>query len=396
MPQGNSRTPLHLLVALIVIVALTATSTTANADPGPPGAPTNVTTRASNQLVMVSWDAPTADDPTITGYTVTVSPPDVTPISVGAATRTVTVTGLANGTAYTFTVTATNASGTGSPSQPSTHATPTLPAATTLRLAVSRSRVLYGGTAWLTGILRNAAGHGLSGQKIVVEHRRRGATAWAALTARTTGAGGRIPAIQVRPLAHMHYRLRHAATPFQAASASGLGVVLVGMRISARFNAGRITVGTTTAIGGTVAPAHHGKFAQLQQKVGRTWRTVQRTRLASNGRYRFTLRPRTSGTTWWRVYKASDTDHLGVASSLSRLVVLPRPKPKPKPKPKVKPRPSPKCDPSYPGVCLRVGIGDYDCAGGSGNGPNYVRGPIRVRPPDPFGLDRDGNGWGCE
>jgi hypothetical protein len=54
------------------------------------------------------------------------------------------------------------------------------------------------------------------------------------------------------------------------------------------------------------------------------------------------------------------------------------------------------CDPAYPGSCLHDGIGDYDCAGGSGNGPNYVRGPIRVRPPDPFGLDRDGDGLGCE
>jgi len=54
------------------------------------------------------------------------------------------------------------------------------------------------------------------------------------------------------------------------------------------------------------------------------------------------------------------------------------------------------CDPSYPDVCLKDGIGDYDCAGGSGNGPNYIAGPIRVLPPDPFGLDRDHNGWGCE
>ena len=53
------------------------------------------------------------------------------------------------------------------------------------------------------------------------------------------------------------------------------------------------------------------------------------------------------------------------------------------------------CDPAYPGVCLHDGIGDYDCAGGSGNGPNYVAGPIRVLPPDPFGLDSDGDGWGC-
>jgi hypothetical protein len=55
------------------------------------------------------------------------------------------------------------------------------------------------------------------------------------------------------------------------------------------------------------------------------------------------------------------------------------------------------CDPAYPDVCLHEGIGDYDCAGGSGNGPNYVEGPIRVLPPDPFDLDgNDNDGIGCE
>jgi len=54
------------------------------------------------------------------------------------------------------------------------------------------------------------------------------------------------------------------------------------------------------------------------------------------------------------------------------------------------------CDPSYPDTCLHVGAGDYDCSGGSGNGPNYVDGPIQVKAPDPFDLDRDGDGVGCE
>jgi hypothetical protein len=54
------------------------------------------------------------------------------------------------------------------------------------------------------------------------------------------------------------------------------------------------------------------------------------------------------------------------------------------------------CHPSYQGECLKVGIGDYDCAGGSGNGPNYVQGTVRVVGPDEFDLDRDGDGWGCE
>jgi len=60
------------------------------------------------------------------------------------------------------------------------------------------------------------------------------------------------------------------------------------------------------------------------------------------------------------------------------------------------PPPPPACDPAYPDVCLKDGIGDYDCASGSGNGPNYVDGPITVRPPDPFDLDRNGDGIGCE
>ena len=76
--------------------------------------------------------------------------------------------------------------------------------------------------------------------------------------------------------------------------------------------------------------------------------------------------------------------------------------PPPPPPPSTAPPPPPptapasSCDPSYPDVCLDPAVGDYDCAGGTGNGPGYVEGPIRVRPPDPFDLDRDGDGWGCE
>jgi hypothetical protein len=58
--------------------------------------------------------------------------------------------------------------------------------------------------------------------------------------------------------------------------------------------------------------------------------------------------------------------------------------------------PARNCDSAYPDACLHDGIGDYDCAGGSGNGPNYVEGPITVRAPDPFGLDSDDDGVGCE
>jgi len=53
------------------------------------------------------------------------------------------------------------------------------------------------------------------------------------------------------------------------------------------------------------------------------------------------------------------------------------------------------CDPNYSGPCVPVDS-DVDCAGGSGNGPSYVSGPVTVIGDDIYDLDRDGNGTGCE
>ncbi len=39
---------------------------------------------------------------------------------------------------------------------------------------------------------------------------------------------------------------------------------------------------------------------------------------------------------------------------------------------------------------------DYDCYGGSGNGPYYVQGPFSIGSYDPHGLDADNDGIACE
>ena len=54
-----------------------------------------------------------------------------------------------------------------------------------------------------------------------------------------------------------------------------------------------------------------------------------------------------------------------------------------------------KCHPAYKGKCLKRKASDYDCRGGSGNGP-YDTGRVRVVGPDVFDLDRDGDGVGCD
>ena len=55
----------------------------------------------------------------------------------------------------------------------------------------------------------------------------------------------------------------------------------------------------------------------------------------------------------------------------------------------------PRCDPNYTGACVPI-ASDVDCAGGSGNGPAYVEGPVRVVGQDIYGLDHDNDGIGCE
>jgi resuscitation-promoting factor RpfB len=59
-----------------------------------------------------------------------------------------------------------------------------------------------------------------------------------------------------------------------------------------------------------------------------------------------------------------------------------------------KPPSAGKCDPNYSG-CVPI-ASDVDCAGGSGNGPAYVDGPVRVVGSDIYRLDADDDGYGCE
>jgi hypothetical protein len=131
VPNGNG---LYTYSATISFPTSSFNATNYWVDPvfsptAPPGAPTGVTATGGNASALVSWTAPLGSP--ITGYTVTpfIGTTAQTPTTVSGSppTTSVTVTGLTNGTAYTFKVSATNAGGGGPQSTASNAVTPAGP-----------------------------------------------------------------------------------------------------------------------------------------------------------------------------------------------------------------------------------------------------------------------------
>lgn len=76
------------------------------------------------------------------------------------------------------------------------------------------------------------------------------------------------------------------------------------------------------------------------------------------------------------------------------------PAPTPVPTTVATPKPTPtkstsSCDPNYSGACVPI-ASDVDCAGGSGDGPAYVVGQVKVIGTDIYRLDGDRDGYGCD
>ena len=130
--RATARRWLRVLAPVLVAASLLGTTPGVRASTTsatPPGAATITQVVGGEGSATVTWAAPASDGGSpITAYKVQAIPGSASH-KVGGQFLTGTVTGLVNGTAYTFTVTASNAAGSGQASAPSSAATPTHPGA---------------------------------------------------------------------------------------------------------------------------------------------------------------------------------------------------------------------------------------------------------------------------
>jgi hypothetical protein len=127
---------------------------------GVPGQPGITSVSAGNGQATVNFSAPSDQGSPITAYTVTAS--DQTNPSNGDQSATgsgspITVSGLTDGDAYTFTVTATNGVGTGSPSSPSGPVTPVDPSPVVTGISPDNGPVAGGQTVTISGTALGSA-----------------------------------------------------------------------------------------------------------------------------------------------------------------------------------------------------------------------------------------------
>ncbi len=277
-----------------------------------PSEPRKVAVRGGPSEALLSWAPPTSRGSSpLTSYAIAISPSlagdDLATIDPAADGW--VVTGLAQGTDYTFRLFAVNPDGT-SPS-----VTRTLTGtAVSLRAPTS---VLWSTRATVRGRLVDALGTGLGGRRLVLARRDAGTSGYDVKGAATTRADGTFG---------FGWRARVGARWFVLYQGRTTEIGVHGARHALAVRQ-RVTPGPTgspragqlLSLTGTVRPVRNGSV-QLQRHAADGWTTVARGRLA-DGRWSLSWRVAVARPTDLRVRVAA-RPQVGLAGGLSRVLHL--------------------------------------------------------------------------
>jgi ribosomal protein S11 len=144
--------------------------------------------------------------------------------------------------------------------------------------------------------------------------------------------------------------------------------------------------GTTVLAGTAVLLVVAAPYPQVPSVVGQAKAAAVSHLQAAGFKVTVSTEVRTSGKNGVVLHQSPAGAELAMPGSTISVVVSSIVRP-------VAPPVSQNCTPGYE-PCLPP-ASDYDCAGGSGNGPEYAYGTIHVSGPDPYDLDADGDGIAC-
>ena len=278
-----------------------------------PGAPQAVTAKAAAGRATIGWMPGDSGSGPVQSYRVTASPGGVS-VVVDSTHFGATMTGLQNGTPYTFTVQAINGVGAGTLSAPTPAVTPMVPTKLVLK---TPSSIVYGATANAKVTLtRTDTGKPLTNRTVAVQTRPVGTTKWSDPVDVVTDSYGHATA-HLLPTTKVDVRASYSGRVGDTPSRMRT-TVLVATGVLATLTPTEAPLGTSAVIAGSVAPATEGLTVTLQRLRSGVWTTLQTSVTDAAGGFSFTVTPTATGQKHYRVVSGAVTGlQPGVSSTLT-------------------------------------------------------------------------------
>jgi hypothetical protein len=286
----------------------------------PPVPVTGFDATGSNAAATLRWTVPTGTNLAQvivrrnTGATPPPLPTSGTAVYAGTASA-VTATGLANGASYTFRAWIKDTTGKIGPGSD------TFLAGTKATNSASASAIMYtGGVTLRSKVTRVDTAAGVAGVPMTLYAKAKNATRWTTVTTVTSSATGDVASLQ-KPAVSTYYMWGYNGSPDLLGSRSAAVLVQVRPAMSSYLTPAAIRLGASTVLYGYLNPPHAGMTVYLQRRSGTSWVAMTTGKLATNGKFAFSIKPATRGTFTYRVVWLADADHQGTQTASKVLTV---------------------------------------------------------------------------
>lgn len=168
-------------------------------------------------------------------------------------------------------------------------------------IATPPSSITYGTKLTISGTVRDTAGNGLSGQKVVLQRRSPSGTTWSDIGTAWSSSTGSV-SLSYTPSANSVFRLYAPSNWTYYPATSSEKTTLVRWKVTATASDTTPARGQRISITGKVSPLRPGTAVQRQKLVNGSWQLVSTTTVKSDGTYYFSvLMPSTASTLTYRI-----------------------------------------------------------------------------------------------